>query len=190
MAKSNLALVSPPAALLKRGSVDTRVSGKVIVQYSVRKQDAASPIGVYFTGKAHRGSDSGNTVSKGISCAMQRSWLLEFTQSIDSFAALPIGWDSYDSQPPNAWCRSSAKEILGCCHELNLKPSSVTPTAEGGIAIAFVCNGRYGDIEVLNCTEILAVTAIPGTPSTVWSVGASEPQIKDSLSQIWSFVSA
>src|SRR6266850_712247 len=75
--------------------------------------------------------------------------------SLVSLASLSRGWDSYDSQPPSAAAVCSAVSFLRKLYDGPFLPSSVVPSAEGGVALYFLGGDRNAYIEFRNSGELV-----------------------------------
>ena len=82
---------------------------------------------------------------------------------------LEADWDSYGAEPPNDVALLAAVQVLDDLASINLDPTSIDPSVEGGICLSFQRGERYGDIECFNTGEILAVTST-GYDTKVWTV--------------------
>lgn len=103
---------------------------------------------------------------------------------LERLATLHRGWDSYGGEPPNAEARNHAERVLGKLERMSIPPSRVVASAEGGVAICFVENSRYADIECLNSGEILAVTYVGAQEPLVWEVSSQEQAIQETVERI------
>jgi hypothetical protein len=85
-------------------------------------------------------------------------------------AGLRTNWDTYGSEPPSRESLSSAGTIAKAFINRGLIPDAVGPSAEGGVAICFVRNQRYADIECFNSGETLAVRYSSDEDPTAWEL--------------------
>lgn len=89
--------------------------------------------------------------------------------------------------PPNTfalkWCLITTNVAL----EMGLIPSRILPSIEEGLAVSFIREDRYCDIECFNSGSIVAVTSDRVTPD-VWQVKRDEEDIRRSLIKIASFL--
>ena len=76
-------------------------------------------------------------------------------EELDQLKSLPPDWDSYGADPPNGAALAAAGAILQGLRSAELAPDLVLPSAEGGVAIAFVRGDRYADVECLNDGDVL-----------------------------------
>lgn len=117
-----------------------------------------------------------------------RTWLTPALQRIASIATLPANWDSYNADPPNRKAVQHSRIVLNALVNLDFKPASIDPSAEGGICISFSSDDRYGDIECFNSGKVLAVKSTPSTPAEVWDVGLDPIHIKSTVAKIRTFI--
>jgi hypothetical protein len=72
--------------------------------------------------------------------------------------------------------------------DLQLLPSKVVASAEGGVAICFASQEKYADVECLNSGAILAVKSRRGGLPEVWEVPQSDNEFRVSIAQIQDFI--
>jgi len=115
-------------------------------------------------------------------------WLGPATRRLSELSKLEQNWDSYDAPAPNE--RSIKLSINALCvlADLDFKPSSIDPSAEGGVCLSFRNGGRYGDVEFFNCGEALAVTSTGQNDSNVWEVRDSRHALRMALETIRKFI--
>jgi hypothetical protein len=97
-------------------------------------------------------------------------WLGSVAKRLSEISVLKDNWDGFGAERPGVFAIGAARNSLQALAEANLQPSSVDPSAEGGVCISFRRNGRYADIEFFNNGEILAVTSTGHNDSKVWQV--------------------
>ena len=100
------------------------------------------------------------------------------------FSRLAPDWDSYGAEPPNATAMDSAAQLLGILRSLDLPPTRVVPSSEGGVGICFVNGKAYADIESLNSGELLAVMYSGAEEPQVWEITQNEESIREAVEQI------
>jgi hypothetical protein len=105
-------------------------------------------------------------------------------QRLNATASLAKGWDSYDSEPPNAAARDLAAKILNVLEAAALAPTQLTPTVEGGIALSFVEGRSRAVIEVYNSGEIAVATYSDRGEPAVWDVEPADAPLLHSIEQI------
>jgi hypothetical protein len=96
-------------------------------------------------------------------------------------------WPENADRPTNE-ALAGAKVVLQKFREFDLLPSSVVASAEGGVAICFINNDKYSDIECLNSGEILGVNSNRRDIPIAWEIGLSDHAIEVSVSQIRDFL--
>lgn len=69
---------------------------------------------------------------------------------------------------------------------INLLPTRIIPSADGGVTITFYAGDRYADIECFNSGEILAMTKRGSERADIWPVRLE--RISDSLGRIDEFI--
>lgn len=86
---------------------------------------------------------------------------------------MPANWDSYGSECPSQLAISAAAAIANAFISFGLIPDAIVPSAEGGIAICFVRNQKYADIECFNSGDILAVRYSQNEDPKAWALQAN-----------------
>ncbi len=102
------------------------------------------------------------------------------------FQKLSDNWDAHGAKPPGETALSNAEAVLRLAREANLTPRSVSPSAEGGVAIIFKTATRYADIECLNSSEILATISDGNGHPVVWEITVAD--VPQALSLIRAYV--
>jgi hypothetical protein len=99
-------------------------------------------------------------VERATKKSIDSSFLLSLSQfrtlvnELLSLESLPKGWNSYGAEPPSPDSVARAKAFLASPVLFAALPSSITPSAEGGVAILFAgANGHRVLVEFLNCNE-------------------------------------
>lgn len=82
---------------------------------------------------------------------------IELENRLSQLAGLRGNWDTYGSEAPSAGAVAAAAAIGKAFINFGLIPDVVSPSSEGGVAICFVRNQRYADIECFNSGDTLAV---------------------------------
>src|SRR5437016_919974 len=107
-----------------------------------------APIGIYESAsEAPSFSDQGISVrevwgnllaqrNKSSFLSSKQNFLV-FEAKIDQLASLRFGWDSYGADPPNHVASENAKYWLGALISQGIEPSTIVPSAEGGISLYF-----------------------------------------------------
>lgn len=121
-------------------------------------------------------------------CEERKEWLVGAYKRLSRFAFLEDDWDSYGAQAPSRASLDTARNILHFLDKADFEPSSVDPSAEGGVCLSFQCGDRYGDIECFNSGEILAVTSSGCDDTNVWEVTGLDQHLETALGKIRTFV--
>lgn len=115
------------------------------------------------------------------------AWFAAGLSKIDGMQNLRRGWDGYQAEPPNASTIEQARFVLQMLYRMNFEPNRIAASAEGGIAIAFYTADRYGDVEMLNSGEVLAITSIGDGNPNAWKVEGNS-QVKEALGKIRDYI--
>jgi hypothetical protein len=91
-------------------------------------------------------------------------------QKLQEMKNLLPNWNSYGAEAPNEASRNRAAETLTLLQDRFFLPTKIVASSEGGVAICFIKDDRYADIEFLNTGETLAVTYRGAEEPDVWSV--------------------
>ena len=105
------------------------------------------------------------------------SWLGRFHRELGKLASLPVGWNSYDAQPPGRSSIDAAHRFLSELAEIpdvTLVPSRIAPIADGGVAVSFLKDHFRASLDFLDSGEVVAIVARRGSESDVWDVGSIE----------------
>jgi hypothetical protein len=121
-------------------------------------------------------------------CAERREWLVAAYKRLSRLAALENDWDSYGAEAPSRVSIDTARNILDVLAGADFEPTSVDPSAEGGVCLSFRRGNRYADIECFNSGEILAVTSSGGDDTCVWEIRGFDQHLENALSKIRTFV--
>ncbi len=68
-------------------------------------------------------------------------------------------WDSYGSDPPNEISYNNSLIIIDALVKLDLIPTNISPSVEGGICFSFINNRKHSDIECDNEGDIIVGTS-------------------------------
>lgn len=120
------------------------------------------------------------------------AWTAQAQEALDRLSTFPDGWDGDGTEAPNPTALAHARRALAVCVSLSLRPDRIAPAAEGGVMLSFYVGKRYGDLELFNTGEILAVTS-PGPDGTgpqVWEVTDDETAIRSALETLRVHVAA
>lgn len=103
----------------------------------------------------------------------------EMEQVKNPFLALLVKLDNMktaqspdtDEELPTEKAVERMRDILSHLNATRLVPDRLSPSAEGGVAVAFRSGNLYSDIEVLNANVITAVTSNGSGDIDAWEVG-------------------
>jgi hypothetical protein len=99
---------------------------------------------------------------------------IEFDHRLNRLALLRANWDTYGSEAPSREALSAAAAIAKAFISFGLIPDAITPSAEGGVALCFLRNQKYADIECFNSGEILAVRYSSHENPKAWTIQPSD----------------
>jgi hypothetical protein len=92
------------------------------------------------------------------------------------------------SDPPSALVLARAREFLRQLEIEALEPTKVVASAEGGVAICFVADDKYSDIEFLNSEEILGVISNRRDRPVVWQIDSTPSGLTGAVARIRDFL--
>ena len=92
------------------------------------------------------------------------------------------------SEPPSTDAINNARTVLGELRTHALRPTGITPSAEGGLGIYFDRNQRYADVEILNSGKILGVVSDKSGGVNAFEVMPSLEGYKEALARIRDFL--
>jgi hypothetical protein len=114
---------------------------------------------------------------------------VELEEKLRKLARLSNNWDSYGSEAPSAAAISSALEIGAAFIKLGLTPDVTTPSSEGGIALCFMRNKKYADVEFFNSGSIIGVRHSPQDDPKAWSITRDNAAIELAVNIISQYLS-
>jgi hypothetical protein len=100
---------------------------------------------------------------------------------------LELGWDSYCSPAPNGAALAATDAALNVLRRLNVQPTAILPSADGGVGICFIQNEQYAHIEFENSGDTWVLTYGPNKASETWQLLSDN---EDSITEAWSRISA
>jgi hypothetical protein len=95
---------------------------------------------------------------------------VEAERRLKQLTKLSADWDSYGSDPPSPTALALAGSITEAFINFGLIPDAITPSAEGGVAMCFIRDGKYADVECFNSGEVLAVRYSSQDDPRAWTV--------------------
>lgn len=96
--------------------------------------------------------------------------LATLQSQLAGLADLGDDWNGYGAAAPNKNALSLADRMLTVLNELDLLPSRIVASADGGVSLVFLIPGGYVDIECFNEGDILAGFQLPRQPPEVEEV--------------------
>jgi hypothetical protein len=114
---------------------------------------------------------------------------VELGKKLRKLACLPSNWDSYGSEAPSAAAISSALEVGFLFIKLGLTPDVTVPSSEGGIALCFMRNNKYADVEFFNSGSIIAVRHSAQDDPKAWSIARDNAAIESAVKIISQYLS-
>jgi myo-inositol-hexaphosphate 3-phosphohydrolase len=76
--------------------------------------------------------------------------LIDAEGALDRISNMERNWDSYGAEPPGGSAIRAAKEILAEFAGALILPSTIVPSAEGGVSIYFMTGHRTAYVESYN----------------------------------------
>lgn len=101
----------------------------------------------------------------------------------------PSLWPT-EAEGPSSKTIAWASRILQHLQDMELAPTRVVASAEGGAAICFVKGNKYSDLECLNTGEILGVVSNRKDRPIAWEVEQSAGGIAQAAVRIREFLNA
>ena len=112
------------------------------------------------------------------------------TRRFDVIEQLEPNWDGDEAAAPNDLAKLRARRILALLDEVQLEPTAIMPSVEGGIGITFVYGRRRGSIELLNSGEMVAAYYEGLGEPQVWEFNGDNTSISESVEKIRVYLSA
>lgn len=117
-------------------------------------------------------------------------WLREFSTELNKMKDMEYNWDGFESDPPNLLAIRTASEVLYSLHDVQLRPTSINPSAEEGVAISFFNKGKYAIIECYNDGDIIMACSDSQNRRKVWEFNGQQDEINDHLVLLGGFLNA
>lgn len=115
---------------------------------------------------------------------------IELDHRLRQLGSLRVNWDTYGADPPTQHVISTAKTIAKQFIEFGLIPDAITPSAEGGVAICFIRNQKYADIECFNSGEVVGVRYMSREAPRAWDIPSGTHASNATVKTISEFLSA
>ena len=103
---------------------------------------------------------------------------------VRALANLRPNWDTYAAPAPNGVSVANAIRVLNLLEAMNLGPTRILPSAEGGVGVCFVRGDRYADIECSNDGEILGVFYVGAQMPVLLETDATDNTVNTALERI------
>jgi hypothetical protein len=97
---------------------------------------------------------------------------------------LQVGWNSYSAPAPNPIATRNALRVLSLVEGSELLNVRILPSAEGGVALCFLREDRYADLECSNDGEVFGVRYVGKEMPVLLPTDASDNSIRAALRQI------
>jgi hypothetical protein len=132
---------------------------------------------------------SKNSSATTITLVRQRSdWLAGSYAKLIALGKLAADWDGCGAAPPTQLTISCARKVLQLASDFEISPSDIDPSLDGGVSLSFSRREYYGDIEILNSGETLAVVSKGGENTYVWNVENTEWSFSQAIKTIAGFL--
>lgn len=118
----------------------------------------------------------------------ERNWYREQRHALIRLGNLMPNWNSYGADPPHPKTIGTARRLLKALRDIDLSPTKVLASAEGGVGIIFDEPGRYAVIECLNSGDIVALIARGDDEPDVWEVRDDKPDLLQASERIHGFM--
>jgi hypothetical protein len=116
--------------------------------------------------------------------------LIELDRTLEKLGSLSANWDSNGADKPAQTALANAASIGRAFIKKGLVPDALTPSSEGGVAICFMRNQKYADIECFNSGEVLAVRYSSTEDPYAWTIGTNAAAIDTTLQNFSKYLSA
>ena len=110
--------------------------------------------------------------------------------TIDALTRLQPGWDGYGAPAPNEVAATLAKTAIGITSTKGLAVNRIVPAGEGGLALCFIHEGKYADIECLNEGKIFSALSDGHEYRKVVQVRATDGGLRQATQRISEFLDA
>ena len=102
--------------------------------------------------------------------------LIDAEGALDRISNLERNWDTYGAEPPSANAIRAAKEILEELAGALILPSTIVPSAEGGVSIYFMTSHRTVYVESYNRGSQALVMYDHNGSAEVLEIGSDIPR--------------
>jgi hypothetical protein len=98
---------------------------------------------------------------------------IEIDATLQRLELLPNNWNGSGSENPSPAAVSIARDIAHAFITYGLIPDAIAPSPEGGVAVCFIRDRKYADIECFNSGDILAVRYSANEEPEAWVIQRS-----------------
>lgn len=85
----------------------------------------------------------------------RENFFTKLFNKLEDFRDLKDDWDKDGAEAPNFASIDKSREILEIISGVNITPTNISPSVEGGISTYFIKDNKYADIECFNSGEVL-----------------------------------
>jgi hypothetical protein len=124
----------------------------------------------------------------------QKSRYLELEQGLNvlrdelvNLRHLGPDWDSYGAPAPNAAAFAAADAALRTLRLMNVLPTRILPSADGGVGMLFTEGEQYAHIEFENSGDTWVLMRGPDSIPNTWKLRSADA---DALREAWERISA
>lgn len=159
-------------------------------QVEVRYRPSYEEIADASIAAEYRRTESEMILSRqGSEYISQTMAIVELENKLQKLGRLSNNWDSYGSDAPSAATISSASRIGTIFIKLGLTPDVTVPSSEGGVALCFIRNKKYADVEFFNSGSIIAVRHSLQDDPKAWSITHDNAAIESAVKVISQYLS-
>jgi hypothetical protein len=102
--------------------------------------------------------------------------LIDAEGELDRISNIKTDWDSYGAEPPNADAIRASREILEELADALILPSTIVPSAEGGVSVYFMTGNRTAYVESYNQGSQVLVMYDQNGDAEVFELGRDIPR--------------
>lgn len=111
----------------------------------------------------------------------------ELRDQLSRLRLLPTGWDSYGAPSPNETSLNAAETALSTLRRMNVQPTGIMPSSDGGVGIFFVRGDRYAHVEFENSGDTWVLMYGSDEPPKTWQLHTNDER---ALREAWGRISA
>ncbi len=132
---------------------------------------------------SRRGSASYRDLAPGV------DWQKAALDKLRQLAVLPPDWDTQGASPPSARTLLFAECFTRLLFAANLRPRSISPSVEEGVAFNFRAPSKYAAVEFLNDGSVGLVFSEAGRQPAVECIESEESRLRAAIDQLRDFLS-